>query len=166
MRRILTFLSVTVLTYFAYMASIAAHGDAAQDAEAPAADPGYEAKSTGTRTLALDTVRIKMLVDASNLGNHMVEVGELFLPVESGESIPHQHGNLEIFYVLEGVLGHEVNGKAYRLEPGEVGFVRPGDTIKHAVLTDVPVKAIVIWVPGGETEILLEHLDFKVVPTE
>ena len=166
MPRILTFLFITSFIYFANLASVTAHGDAAHDAEAKAHGPTYEARSTGTRTLALDTVRIKMLVDASNLGNNMVEVGELLLPVESGESIPHQHGNLEIFYVLEGVLGHEVNGKAHRVEPGEVGFVRPGDTVKHAVLTDVPVKAIVIWVPGGETDILLEHLDFKIVPNE
>ncbi len=166
MQRTLTLTCITSLIYFACVASVLAHGDAAHEAEAPAEGPAYEAKSTGTRNLALDTVTIKMLVDASNIGSNLAEVGELFLPVESGESVAHQHANLELFYVVEGVLGHEVNGKAHRLEPGEVGIVKPGDTVKHAVLTDVPVKALVIWVPGGEADLLIEHAGFVVVPDE
>ena len=166
MPRILTFLFITSFIYFANLTSVTAHGDAPHDAEKKADGPAYEARSTGTRTLALDDVRIKMLVDPSNLGSNLVEVGELFLPVESGESVAHQHANLEIFYVVEGVLGHEVNGKSYRLEPGEVGIVKPGDTVKHAVLTDVPVKALVIWVPGGESDLIIEHAGFKVAPAE
>ena len=160
------FLLITALIGLAQTGSVAAHGDAAHDAEAPGGGPAYEARGTGTRMLALDDVKIKMLVDASNIGNNLVEVGELFLPVASGESVAHQHGNLEIFYVVEGVLGHEVNGKAHRLEPGDVGIVKPGDTVKHAVLTDVPVKAVVIWVPGGEADLLIEHAGFVVVPAE
>lgn len=33
-----------------------------------------------------------------------------------------------------------------------VGVVKPTDTVLHRVLSDVPVKALVIWVPGGEAD--------------
>lgn len=139
----------------------AAHGDDANAATA-AAGESYSAESRGTRKLVHGPVWIKMLADASNLGRDDIEVGELFLPVEYGEGDAHQHGSLEIFYVIEGVLGHEVNGAAHRLEPGMLGFVKPGDAVRHAVLTDVPVRALVIWVPGGESGRLVEHAGFTV----
>lgn len=156
-------LATAALFYLAYIASVAADADETHAPDAAVGGSAYEARSTGTRKLTLDGATIKMLVDASNLGANTVEVGELVLPVGSGESVAHQHGSIEIFYVVEGVLGHEVNGKAHRLEPGEVGFVKPGDTVKHDVLTDVPVKAVVIWVPGGESDLLIEHAGFTVV---
>ena len=121
-------------------------------------------KSTGTRLLQAGPVTIKMLVEMSNLGRGDIEVGELILPVEAGESPAHQHGSLEIFYVVEGVLGHQVNGVDYRLEPGEVGFVQPGDSVKHAVLSPGPVKAVVIWIPGGEADNLVKHAGFSSAP--
>ncbi|MCH7475211.1 MAG: hypothetical protein IIA27_11105 [Gemmatimonadetes bacterium] len=31
-------------------------------------------------------------------------------------------------------------------------IVRPGDTVVHRVVSDVPVKALVIWAPGGEAD--------------
>lgn len=159
-------LTVTALLCLLQTESGLAQGEDAHDPGASAGNAAYDARSTGTRTLALEGVKIKMLVDASNLGGDKVEVGELFLPVAYGEGGAHQHGSLEIFYVLEGVLGHEVNGKAHRLAPGEVGFVKPGDSVKHAVLSDVPVKAVVIWVPGGEADLLVEHAGFEVVAAE
>ena len=114
----------------------------------------------------LGPVTIRMLAEGANLGRGDIEVGELILPVESGESVPHQHGSLELFYVVEGVLGHEVNGQLARLEPGQLGIVRPGDTVKHAVLSDVPVKAVVIWIPGGEADALVKHAGFTATPLE
>ena len=134
--------------------------------EAHDGNPPYAAKSSGTRVLTLDTVSIKMLMEESNLGRRDVEVGELILPVEFGAGAAHAHGSLEIFYVVEGVLGHEVNGKMHRLEPGDTGFVKPGDTIKHSVLSDGPVKAVVVWVPGGEADALVEHAGFVEKPIE
>ena len=79
---------------------------AAQDAGS------YARSSTGTRelTLASGTV-IKMLLDASNLGSGDIEVAEITFP--AGTNAPtagHRHGATEIFYVIEGVLGHVVNG--------------------------------------------------------
>jgi hypothetical protein len=42
-----------------------------------------------------------------------------------------------------------VNGVEHRLGPGMVGVVKPTDEVMHRVL-EAPVKAVVIWVPGGE----------------
>jgi mannose-6-phosphate isomerase-like protein (cupin superfamily) len=139
-------------------------GIAAHDDSDPAA--AYDAVSRGTRKLVLGPVTIKMLLEASNLGRGDVEIGELTLPVGYGDSSVHAHGSLEIFYVVEGILGHEVNGKLYALNPGDVGFLNAGDQIRHSVLSEEPVKALVIWVPGGEAEALIKHAGFKSEPIE
>jgi quercetin dioxygenase-like cupin family protein len=111
---------------------------------------GYARSSTGVRevTLGSGTV-IKMLLDASNLGSGEIEVGEITFPTLSSPTAGHRHGATEIFYVIEGVLGHVVNGVEHRLEPGMVGVVKPTDEVMHRVL-EAPVRAVVIWVPGGE----------------
>jgi quercetin dioxygenase-like cupin family protein len=111
---------------------------------------GYARSSTGIRevTLGSGTV-IKMLLDASNLGSDEIEVGEITFPAVSSPTAGHRHGATEIFYVIEGVLGHVVNGVEHRLEPGMVGVVKPADEVMHRVLV-APVRAVVIWVPGGE----------------
>ncbi len=148
------------IALFLSSSCVFADGDeTASESTAPAAT--YNAASSGTRNLTLGPVTIKMLLDESNLGRSDIEVGELFLPVSYGEGEVHPHGVLEIFYVVEGIMGHEVNGKAHTLNPGDVGFVNPGDKVKHSVLSDVPVKAVVIWLPGGEADALVEHVGFK-----
>jgi quercetin dioxygenase-like cupin family protein len=113
-------------------------------------DASYARSSTGTRqvTLGSGTV-IKMLLDASNLGGAEIEVAEITFPADASPSGGHRHGAMEIFYIVEGVLGHVVNGVEHRLEPGMAGVVRPEDEIVHRVL-EGPVKAVVLWVPGGE----------------
>lgn len=136
---------------------------AAQADDADAA-PAYAAKSTGTRDLVAGDVRIRMLLEASNLGDAGVELGELTMPAGYSGSGAHAHASLEIFYVVEGVLGHEVNGRRYELHPGEVGFVKPGDEVRHSVLSPGPVRTLVIWVPGGEADRLVEHAGFAVQP--
>ncbi len=121
---------------------------------------GYTPKSTGVRTLTLGTQEIKMLVDKSNLGSAEIEVGELFLPAGFQGTGDHQHENLEIFYVIEGTLGHEVNGKLYRLEVGDVGIVKAGDTVNHSVLSESSMRALVIWTPGKEAAVLVDRFNF------
>ncbi|MDA0823005.1 MAG: cupin domain-containing protein [Proteobacteria bacterium] len=124
---------------------------------------GYQAASSGTQELVSGPVSIKMLLDASNLGSSEIEVCELNLPAgfDGGADSAHAHASLEIFYVVEGILGHEVNGTKYILNPGDLGFVKPGDRIRHSVPSAVPLKALVIWLPGGEAGRLLEHAGFK-----
>ena len=103
--------------------------------------PIYESPTSGTR--------IKLLLDESNLGGNEIEIGEITFPagVNSGN---HPHGSTEIFYVLSGELEHVVNGESHLLRPGMLGFVRPPDEVNHIVPGSEPVKALVIWAPGGE----------------
>lgn len=62
----------------------------------------------------------------------------------------HLHESIEIFYILSGEFDHVVNGRSHVLTPGMVGIVRPGDRVLHRVLSNQPVRAIVVWSPGGE----------------
>ena len=117
------------------------------------ADAAYARASAGTRTLTLGSgTTIEMLLDETNLGSSEIEVAEITFPVGTNPPAGHRHGSLEIFYVVEGVLGHVVNGEEHRIEPGMVGVVKPGDEVIHRVLSEVPVRAVVMWVPGGESD--------------
>jgi mannose-6-phosphate isomerase-like protein (cupin superfamily) len=113
----------------------------------------YPRAGSGTRTLALPGgTTVKVLLESANLGSDAVEVAEIVFPVGTNPPVAHRHRATEIFYVVEGVLEHVVNGTAHRLEPGMVGVVRPGDEVTHRVASDVPVKALALWVPGDEAD--------------
>ena len=93
---------------------------------------------------------LRVLLDESKLGTSNIEVGEMIFQAGT-ESVSHAHGSLEIFYVVEGVLEHIVNGTSHILTPGMAGFVHAGDEVVHKVPGDQPTKTLVIWVPGGES---------------
>ena len=115
--------------------------------------PTYAPATEGTRVLTGDVgFAIKMLVESSNLGSDEVEVGEITIPAHNLPERPHYHTSIEIFYILEGVLEHVVDGQTHVLEPGMVGIVRPEHDVLHRVPGDVPVRALVIWTPGGEAD--------------
>jgi quercetin dioxygenase-like cupin family protein len=134
---------------------------AAQQSAAAAPASSYARATSGTRWLEAPGVAIKMLVEASNYGSGEVEVAELTLQQSSAA---HQHTSAEIIYVLDGVLDHVVNGESHRLEPGMVGVVKPGDSVIHRVVGTQPVKALLVWAPGGEADRLAKI--FKSRPVE
>jgi quercetin dioxygenase-like cupin family protein len=105
----------------------------------------------GTRTFDIGAIAATVLIDAATLGGTELEMVRMVFP-PGGPSTggQHRHGRVEIFYVLSGVLEHEVNGRSHRLEPGMIGIVRPEDTVAHRVLSEEPVRTLVIWAPGGE----------------
>lgn len=146
---------------YAALASLALALPLPAAAEEPAT---YAPSGAGTRLLERGEVILKMLVEEVNLGGSELEAAELTLPVSYGQGPEHVHGRLEVLYVLSGVLGHTVNGVAYRIEPGMVAIVRPGDKVAHAVLSDEPVEALVVWAPGGEARSLVEDLGFAERP--
>ncbi len=116
-------------------------------------EPDYARASVGTRVLDFGNgTVVTLLLEAANLGSSELEIAEITFPVGANPPRGHAHGAMEIFYVLEGVLGHVVNGEEHRIEPGMVGVVKGGDDVRHRVLSDVPVRALVIWVPGGEAD--------------
>lgn len=97
---------------------------------------------------ASSAIQFKILVDAANLGSEETRIAELTFPV--GYAGPtHTHDAIEIFYVLSGHFGHAVNGVEGILEPGDIGIVRPGDTILHSVIGDAPAVVLTIWLPGA-----------------
>ena len=112
----------------------------------------YQKATRGTRWFesSRSALTIKMLVEAENLGSSELEIGEITFPAGSVPRRGHNHTSIEIFYVLSGELEHVVNGESYLLTPGMVGIVRPGDEVIHRIPGNEPVRALVIWVPGGE----------------
>jgi len=105
-------------------------------------------------------IRIDVLVDASNLTSNAVELAEITFYEDSSvaapeEGGPHTHDSTEIFYVLEGELIHIVGDQKFVVRKGEVGIVGSGDVVRHGLETDAPMRALVIWVPGGEIDRLI-----------
>ena len=90
---------------------------------------------------------LRLMLDESNVGPS-VTVGELIFPPNS-DSGDHQHGALEMFYVVTGELDHVVNGKSQILKPGMSGYVKPPDKVRHKT-GPAGAKVVVIWVPGDE----------------
>jgi quercetin dioxygenase-like cupin family protein len=90
---------------------------------------------------------LHLMISDANLG-HDVSVGEITFPPNS-DSGDHQHGAIEILYVLSGELEHSVNGKVEILKPGMMGDVKPPDKIRHKTGA-AGAKVLVIWVPGEE----------------
>jgi quercetin dioxygenase-like cupin family protein len=123
-----------------------------------AADPvvyeSYEIESTGTRQFEWDsdggTGTIKVLIEEKNLGSAGAEVAEIFFPPGAeGESHVHE---LEIIYVIEGELGHIVNGEMHVLSAGMTGVVRAPDQVVHKTLSPEGARVLVVWPLGGEVE--------------
>ena len=106
---------------------------------------GYSYATNGVVSLP----NVKLLLDEGNLGGKELEVAEITFLAGSVDG-KHQHKSIEIFYVLSGTFGHEVNGELHWLTPGMVGVVRPGDFVRHIASKDSDVKVLVIWTPAGE----------------
>lgn len=125
--------------------------------------PDYEYTTKGTTIYeASNGFLAKVLVEAANLGSEDVKIAEMTFPVGySGRG--HLHGALEIFYVLEGQFGHSVNGVDGILKVGEVGIVKPGDTVTHSVHGDSPAKVLTIWIPGGDKAVSFDGLPSRPV---
>jgi quercetin dioxygenase-like cupin family protein len=116
----------------------------------PGESPRYEKSGDGTAVLSAPSgLAIKILVEAANLGSGEVELAEITFPAGSRGGA-HRHGAIEILYLVSGRMDHVVNGVSHVLEPGMIGIVRPEDTVEHRVLSEEPVRALVVWAPGGE----------------
>jgi quercetin dioxygenase-like cupin family protein len=101
-------------------------------------------------------VKWKVVLDETNLGGKELEAAEATFP--AGMVVgSHAHNSVEVIYVLSGIYEHEVNGKRYRLTPGMVGIVRPGDHVRHLVPKDSVAKVLILWAPGGETARILSQ---------
>jgi len=142
-RKIIPF-SVALLTAIALTLST-------HDANAQEKAKGTHGYSYATRGILEIPNHLKLLLDETALGGKELEMAEIIFAAGSVDE-KHQHGSVEIFYVLSGTFGHEVNGELHWLTPGMVGVVRPGDTVRHIAPKDRDVKVLVIWTPTGEAK--------------
>ena len=126
-------LTMTVAIALSLMTRGAAQSDKPQ---------GVTYRSPGGTTL-------RLMLDESNVGPE-VSVGEMIFPPNT-DSGDHQHGALEMFYVVSGEYEHVVNGKSQLLKPGMSGYVKPPDKVRHKTGPG-GAKVVVIWGPGGEAK--------------
>jgi quercetin dioxygenase-like cupin family protein len=129
----------------------AAFASSAGDARAQENGGETQRYSYATKGI-VELPNLKLLLDEATLGGKELEMAEITFPAGVA-SDKHQHRSVEIFYVLKGKFGHEVNGELYWLTPGMVGVVRPGDTVRHMAPKDADVKVLAIWTPAGEAKI-------------
>lgn len=151
------------------LGSISFGGEQVENKATTKAGLTYQPVGKGTRWLVKPDVFIKVLVEKDTYGNGDVEVAELHIPKvpkseQMVQGLEHTHRSTEIFYVISGKLGHTINGEKHVIEPGQVGIVHAGEKIIHSVEGDEPVKAIVIWVPGGEADNLKNNMGFREQP--
>lgn len=104
-------------------------------------------KAQGTTYRSPGGTTLRLMLDESNVGPE-VTVGEITFPPNQ-DSGDHQHGAIELFYIVSGELEHIVNGKSELLKPGMAGYVKPPDKVRHKT-GPAGAKAVVIWVPGDE----------------
>jgi quercetin dioxygenase-like cupin family protein len=104
-------------------------------------------KPQGTMYRAPSGTTLRLMLDEGNVGPE-VTLGELTFPPNQ-DSGDHQHGAIEMFYVVTGELEHVVNGKSEILKPGMAGYVKPPDKVRHKT-GPAGAKVIVVWVPGEE----------------
>ena len=112
-------------------------------------DGKYTHSVNGTTYRAPSGLTLRLLVEDTT-ANASVSMGEMTFPpdMDSGE---HQHGAIEMFYVIAGELEHIVNGQSRTLTPGMTGFVNPPDKVRHKT-GPAGATAIVVWVPAQEAQ--------------
>jgi quercetin dioxygenase-like cupin family protein len=104
-------------------------------------------KPQGVTYRAPSGTTLRLMLDDTNVGPE-VSMGEMIFPPNQ-DSGDHQHGAIEMFYVVSGELEHVVNGKSQILKPGMSGFVKPPDKVRHKTGA-AGAKVVVVWVPGDE----------------
>ncbi len=106
-------------------------------------------KPQGVTYRAPSGTTLRLMLDDTNVGPE-VSMGEMIFPPNQ-DSGDHQHGAIEMFYVVSGELEHVVNGKSQILKPGMSGFVKPPDKVRHKTGA-AGAKVVVVWVPGDEAK--------------
>ena len=92
----------------------------------------------------------RRLIGAENVGARQLEV--VLGVVEKGKgALPHAHPGIEqVCYLLEGRARAEVGGEACEMGPGDCCFFPAGVAHVFTVVSDEPVKVLVIYSPPYE----------------
>ena len=104
--------------------------------------PYHPANHTGTTN--------RRLIGPANVGARNVEV--VLGVIEKGKgALPHAHPGIEqVCYLLEGRARAEVGGEVCELSPGDCCFFPPDTPHVFTVVSDEPVKVLVIYTPPYE----------------
>ncbi|KDP88008.1 MULTISPECIES: cupin domain-containing protein [Cupriavidus] len=105
--------------------------------------PGYHpANHVGTLN--------RRIIGRENVGATQLEV--IHGTIERGKgALPHAHPGIEqVCYMLEGRALAEVNGQSRELGPGDCCFFPAGSMHVFTVVSDEPVKLLVIYAPPYE----------------
>jgi len=101
--------------------------------------PYHPANHTGTVN--------RRLIGAGNVGASKVEVVLGVIEKDKG-ALPHSHPGIEqVCYLLEGRARAEVGGEVCELGPGDCCFFPPDLQHVFTVVSDEPVKVLVIYAP-------------------
>jgi len=99
------------------------------------------------------------LVDEED-GAQNLDVHVNLINVDSGPGPTHYHAQAEnVYIVLEGEVEAIVEGKKYRLGPGDVAFIPPG--VRHAAgnCGDTLARVIEIYAPAGQDFHIVEDVE-------
>ncbi len=103
---------------------------------------------------------LRVVIDQHLGGTTTVSVADLVIP--PGVDVPdHIHQAAEIFYILSGELEQTSEGKVQKLTAGMACLVPANTTTHHKVTSKGPVRALVIWAPGGEEKRIVEQWQKK-----
>jgi quercetin dioxygenase-like cupin family protein len=103
---------------------------------------------------------LRVVIDPQLGGTTAVSLAELVIP--PGVDVPdHIHQSVEIFYVLSGELEQTSEGKVQKLTAGMACLVPANTTTHHKVTSKEPVRALVVWAPGGEEKRIVERWQKK-----
>ncbi|MGO4765404.1 cupin domain-containing protein [Cupriavidus sp. 2KB_3] len=92
----------------------------------------------------------RRIIGRENVGATQLEV--IHGTIERGKgALPHAHPGIEqVCYVLEGRARAEVNGQSQELGPGDCCFFPAEAMHVFTVISDEPVKLLVIYAPPYE----------------
>ena len=92
----------------------------------------------------------RRLIGRDNVGARSLEV--VLGVIEKGKgALPHAHPGIEqVCYMLAGRARAEVSGESCELEPGDCCFFPPDMPHAFTVLSDEPVRVLVIYSPPYE----------------
>jgi len=117
-------------------------------------------EDTATYIDPVSKSELRIVIDQHLGGTTAVSVAELIIP--AGVDVPdHVHQSAEIFYVLSGELEQTSEGKVQKLTAGMACLVPASTTTHHKVTSKEPVRALVIWAPGGEEKRIVERWQKK-----
>ena len=73
-------------------------------------------------------------------------------PKPSGSVEVHHHDFYEMYFFLSGKVEYRVEGKIYRLDPGDLLLINPMELHQPIPETDIPYERFVLWINKGYLE--------------